>query len=104
MDLPDEPRCPNHPPPRPTLRPVDDRRLTARPAAEFELVEAGPVRDRVLAAGWVVCRVGCRMVRKPAHAQTRRSRTRQDPAALLSETLRRLKLVPSIIALRFRIA
>src|SRR5260370_25852972 len=104
MDLPDEPRCPNHPPARPTLRPLAHCRLSARPAAEFELLEAGAVRDRVLAAGWIVCRAGCRVVRKPAHAQSRRSGTRQDRAALLCETLRRLKPVPPFIALRFRIA
>src|SRR5471032_1528132 len=98
MDLPDEPRCPNHPPPRPTLRPFDNCRLAARPAAEFKLVEAGALCDRVLAAGWIVRRAGCRVVRKQAHAQTRRSRARQDSAALPSETLRRLIPSPLFLA------
>src|ERR1700709_1379049 len=102
MDLPDEPRCPNHPPPRPTLRPLDIRRLDARPAAQLELMEAGAVRDRLLAAGRIVCRTGCRVVRKSPDAQySAPGSRRQACAALSSETLRRLIPSPPFLARRY---
>src|SRR5476649_1505646 len=100
MDLPDEPRCPNHPPPQPTLRPLDQCHLAAHPAAQSEHMEAGDVCDRVLAAGRLVCRTGCCVVRKPPHAQCGGHGSRQDSAALSSETLRRLTPSPLFLARR----